>query len=147
MGIIEQIQQDMYAAMKKRDQTASSTLRTVLAALKDRKISKREDLTEAEALKTLQSLAKQRKESITLYEKGGRNDLVEAEQKELNIIEGYLPKMMSEDEVKALVKAAIEEVGAASMADIGKVMPVVMKKGAGTIDGKTAQQMVRELLQ
>ncbi len=147
MGLFEQIQQDMYAAMKRRESVAAATLRGVLATLKDKKINKRDDLTEAEIIKTLQSLAKQRKESIDLYQKGGRTDLAETEQKELDVIEGYLPKMMSEDDVKALVQAAIEEAGASSMADIGKVMPIVMKKGAGTLDGKLAQRIVRELLQ
>lgn len=137
----------MYAAMKARDKIVATTLRGVLAKLKDRQIDKREDLINAEEIKILQTLAKQRKESIELYKKGNREDLVIAEQKELEVIERYLPQMMSDDDVKKLVKAAIEETEASSMSDIGKVMPMIMKKGAGKIDGKLAQLLLRELLQ
>ncbi|MBC8216354.1 MAG: GatB/YqeY domain-containing protein [Candidatus Marinimicrobia bacterium] len=147
MSLFETIKKDMYAAMKARDKIVATTLRGVLAKLKDRQIDKREDLINAEEIKILQTLAKQRKESIELYKKGNREDLVIAEQKELEVIERYLPQMMSDDDVKKLVKAAIEETGASSMSDIGKVMPMIMKKGAGKIDGKLAQLLLRELLQ
>lgn len=147
MSLFETIKKDMYAAMKARDKIVATTLRGVLAKLKDRQIDKREDLINAEEIKILQTLAKQRKESIELYKKGNREDLVIAEQKELEVIERYLPQIMSDDDVKKLVKAAIEETGASSMSDIGKVMPMIMKKGAGKIDGKLAQLLLRELLQ
>lgn len=147
MSLFETIKKDMYAAMKARDKIVATTLRGVLAKLKDRQIDKREDLINAEEIKILQTLAKQRKESIELYKKGNREDLVIAEQKELEVIERYLPQMMSDDDVKKLVKAAIEETEASSMSDIGKVMPMIMKKGAGKIDGKLAQLLLRELLQ
>lgn len=147
MSLFETIKKDMYTAMKARDKIVATTLRGVLAKLKDRQIDKREDLINAEEIKILQTLAKQRKESIELYKKGNREDLVIAEQKELEVIERYLPQMMSDDDVKKLVKAAIEETGASSMSDIGKVMPMIMKKGAGKIDGKLAQLLLRELLQ
>ncbi len=137
----------MYRAMKAKDVVKSKTLRVVFAKLKDQKIAKREDLSEAEELKVLQSLAKQHKESITMFRNGGRDDLVEQESKELQIIEQYLPKMMADDEIKNIVKSAIEETGARSLSDIGKVMPIIMQKGAGKIDGKKAQLFLRELLQ
>ena len=137
----------MYRAMKAKDIVKSKTLRVVFAKLKDQKIAKREDLSEAEELKVLQSLAKQHKESITMFRNGGRDDLVEQESKELQIIEQYLPKMMTDDEIKNIVKNAIEETGAQSLSDIGKVMPIIMQKGAGKIDGKKAQLFLRELLQ
>jgi uncharacterized protein YqeY len=147
MSIFEKIQSDMYKAMKDKDADASKTLRVVLAKLKDKKIEKREDLTKAEEIKVLQSLSKQRKESIKMFKGGGREDLVSAEEKELSIIEQYLPKMLSEDDIKTIVKDAIDESGAVAISDIGKVMPLVMKKGAGRIDGKKAQIFLRELLQ
>ena len=146
MSIFEKIQSEMYKAMKDKDADVSKTLRVVLAKLKDKKIEKREDLTEAEEIKVLQSLSKQRKESIKMFKGGGRDDLVSAEEKELSIIEQYLPKMLSDDDIKTIVKDAIAESGAAGISDIGKVMPLVMKKGAGRIDGKKAQIFLRELL-
>ena len=94
----------MYQAMKAKDTVKSKTLRVVLAKLKDQKIAKREDFTEADELKVLQSLAKQHKESITMFRNGGRNDLVEMETNELKIIEQYLPKMMTDEQIKNIVK-------------------------------------------
>ena len=147
MKYSDKIQSDMYSAMKARDTFKSRTLRVVLSKLKDIKIEKRDDLSESEELKVLQSLAKQRKESIKMFKDGGREDLVEQESKELEIIDKYLPKMMTDEEIKTIVKKSIDEVGAQSLADIGKVMPIIMKKGGGMIDGKKAQLFLRELLQ
>ena len=146
MNINKQIQNDMYNAMKSGDKQKANALRTALAKLKDKKIEKREDLTKEEEIKVLQTLVKQRKESIELYEKGGRNELAEAEQKELEILNNYLPKMMDDSDIKNIVKSVIDEVGATSMADMGKIMPEVMKRGKGLIDGKSAQKFVQELI-
>jgi len=146
MNINKQIQNDMYNAMKSGDKQKANALRTALAKLKDKKIEKREDLTKEEEIKVLQTLVKQRKESIELYEKGGRNELAEVEQKELEILNNYLPKMMADDEIKNIVKSVIDEVGATSMADMGKIMPEVMIRGKGLIDGKSAQKFVQELI-
>ena len=137
----------MYAAMKAKDTAKAKTLRGAIAKLKDKRISKREDLTEAEELKVLQSLAKQRKESIDMFQKGGRDDLVDAETVELQILNEYLPKMFGDAEIKTLIKNIVDEVGAESLADIGKVMPLIMQQGAGKIDGKKAQLFLREILQ
>ncbi len=147
MNLFEKIQSDMYQAMKDRDMVKSKTLRVVLAKLKDKKIDKRDDLSKDEELKVLQTLAKQRKESITMFREGSRDDLVEQESKELQIIEQYLPKMLTDDEIRNIVKNSIEETGVQALSDIGKVMPSIMKKGAGKIDGKKAQLFLRELLQ
>ena len=146
MSLYKQIQNDMYNAMKSGDKEDANTLRTTLAKLKDKVIEKRQDLSKEEEIKILQTLVKQRKESIELYEKGGRNELAEAEQKELEIINSYLPKMMDESDIKSIVKTVIDEVGATSMADVGKIMPEVMKRGKGLIDGKSAQKFVQELI-
>jgi len=146
MSLNNQIQNDMYNAMKSGNKQKANALRTTLAKLKDRAIEKRGYLTEEEEIKVLQTLVKQRKESIELYEKGGRNELAETEQKELEILNHYLPKMMDENEIKNIVKSVIDEIGATSMADMGKIMPEVMKRGKGLIDGKSAQIFVQELI-
>ena len=145
MSLYKQIQNDMYNAMKSGNKEDANTLRTTLAKVKDKVIEKRQDLSKEE-VKILQTLVKQRKESIELYEKGGRNELAEAEQKELKIINNYLPKMMDESDIKSIVKTVIDEVSATSMADMGKIMPEVMKRGKGLIDGKLAQKFVQELI-
>jgi len=146
MSLFERIQNDMYVAMKAGEKEKSNTLRTTLAKLKDKRIEKRDDLSEAEAIKVLQILVKQRKESVELFEKGGRPELAASENGEIDILNSYLPQMISEDEIRNIVQTVIDEVGAVSMADLGKVMPQVMERGKGLIDGKTAQQFVREIL-
>ena len=146
MTHFEKVQADMYTAMKSGDKEKANTLRNVLSKLKDKQIEKREALSSDEEIKILQTLVKQRKESIELYEKGGRNELVVIEKQEMEIINSYLPKMMSDDSIKKIVKSVIESSGAKSMADMGKVMPEVMKQGKGLIDGKTAQKFVSEML-
>ena len=146
MVLYEKIQSDMYTAMKAGEKEKASTLRTVLAKLKDKQIDTREPLSEKDEIKVLQTLIKQRKESIDLYQKGGRSELAEAESFELEIINTYLPEMMNEDDVRKLIEEIIEETGAQSMADLGKVMPQIMKQGKGLIDGKTAQRIVSEML-
>ena len=146
MVLYEKIQSDMYTAMKAGEKEKASTLRTVLAKLKDKQIDTREPLSEKDEIKVLQMLVKQRKESIDHYQKGGRSELAEAESFELEIINTYLPEMMNEDDVRKLIEKVIEETGAQSMADLGKVMPQIMKQGKGLIDGKTAQRIVGEML-
>ena len=146
MTHFEKVQVDMYAAMKSGEKEKANTLRNVLSKLKDKQIEKRETLSIEEEIKILQALVKQRKESIDLYEKGGRSELVAIEEQEMNIINSYLPKMMSDDSIKDIVKNVIETSGANSISDMGKVMPEVMKQGKGLIDGKTAQKFVSEML-
>mgnify|MGYP001387120053 CR=1 FL=1 len=146
MSIFEKIQIDMYEAMKSGDKNKSATLRTALAKLKDKKIDKQDELSDNDEIKVLQMLVKQRKESIELYQKGGRPDLANLEKNEMEILKNYLPKMMDENEIKNIVKTVIDEVGATSMADMGKIMPEVMKRGKGLIDGKSAQKFVNELI-
>ena len=146
MTHFEKIQTDMYEAMKSGEKEKANTLRSVISKLKDKQIEKRDTLTKEEEIKVLQTLVKQRKESIDLYQKGGRNELAEIESKEMDIINSYLPTMMDEDAVKKIVQSVIKDAGASSMADMGKVMPEVMKLGKGLIDGKTAQRLVSEQL-
>ena len=146
MSLFERVQNDMYAAMKAGEKEKSNTLRTTLAKLKDKRIEKRDDLSEAETIKVLQTLVKQGKESVELFEKGGRPELAASENGEIDILNSYLPQMISEDNIRNIVQTVVDEVGAVSMADLGKVMPKVMERGEGLIDGKTAQQFVREIL-
>jgi len=146
MPLVDEIQKDMYKAMKEKEKERINALRNIIGKLKYKYIDKRDKLTEQEEIKVIQSLAKQRRESIEIYKQGGRNDLVETETKELSIIEEYLPQAMSEEEVRRLVRETVKETGAESMSDLGKVMPLVMKKGAGKVDGELAQEVLRELL-
>ena len=147
MSLFDTIQSDMYAAMKSGDKHKTGTLRVALSKLKDKKIEKREDLSDVEALKIIQNLVKQRKEAADIYKENGRNDLMENENAELEILNAYLPQMMSEDALRTLVKKVVEDIGASNLSDIGKVMPEVMKQSAGKADGKMAQSIVRDLLQ
>ncbi len=147
MSLFDTIQSDMYAAMKSGDKHKTGTLRVALSTLKDKKIEKREDLTDVEAIKIIKNLVKQRKEAADIYKENGRNDLMENENAELEILNAYLPQMMSEDDLRTLVKKVVEDIGASNLSDIGKVMPEVMKQSAGKADGKMAQSIVRDLLQ
>ena len=146
MGIIDKIQHDLHEEMKKKEKEKINTLRNIVGTLKYKVIEKGEGITEQEEIKVIQSLAKQRKDSIEMYKKGERNDLVEIESNELSIISEYLPQEMSEKEVRSFVKDSVEESGAQSIADLGKIMPIIMKKGAGRVNGKLAQQILREIL-
>ena len=146
MTHFEKVQADMYAAMKSGEKEKTNTLRSVLSKFKDKEIEKRKTLSNEEEIKILQTLVKQRKESIDLYEKGGRPELVAIEKQEINIINSYLPKMMSSDDIKDIVKNVIDSSAANSMSDMGKVMPEVMNQGKGLIDGKTAQKFVSVML-
>ena len=147
MSLFDTIQSDMYAAMKSGDKHKTGTLRVALSTLKDKKIEKREDLTDVEAIKIIKNLVKQRKEAADIYKENGRNDLMENENAELEILNAYLPQMRSEDGLRILVKKVVEHTEASSLSDIGKVMPEVMKQSAGKADGKMAQSIVRDLLQ
>ena len=136
----------MYKAMKSGEKIKTTTLRTLLAKLKDKQIAQGGDFAEKDGMAVIKMLVKQRKESIDLYEKANRSELAESEKKELTVLEAYLPQMLSDDEIKDLVTSVIEETSASGLGDIGKVMPVVMQRGAGKVDGKTANILLRDLL-
>jgi len=147
MSLYETIQSDMYKAMKNSDKFRASTLRVALAKLKDKKIEKREDLSQNDEVKIIQNLVKQRKEAADIYEKNNRSELMKNEMDETKILSFYLPKMMSEQELSTLIKEVISDTISTSMSDMGKVMPEIMKRSAGKADGKMAQQIVSDLLQ
>ncbi len=146
MSLKERLKEDMKAALKAKDKEKLSVIRMLQALIKNAEIDKRGELTDEEIVSLLMKYAKQRRESIELYEKGGRQDLVEKEKRELQIVESYLPKQMSEEEIRELVKKVIEEVGATSLKDMGKVMQAVMPKVKGRADGSLVNKIVRELL-
>jgi len=146
MSLFKKIQNDMYTAMKAGEKESTNTLRITLAKLKDKQIEKRGNLTEDEVIKIIQTLVKQRKESIELYVQGGRNELADIEKNEIALLKKYLPQMISENDIKNIVETVINEVGATSMSDMGKIMPEVMKRGKGLIDGRIAQKFVQESL-
>ncbi|HEV2112899.1 MAG TPA: GatB/YqeY domain-containing protein [Terriglobales bacterium] len=149
MTIAEQIQKDMIAAMRSREEHRLSTLRMVKAALKNKEIDKRAPLDERESLAVLSTLIKQRKDSVEQFTKGNRPELAAKEAAEIVIIEGYMPKAVSEDEVVAAVRAAIGEMGTPTMKDMGAVMKNVMAKfsAAGArVDGKLVSETVKKEL-
>ena len=144
--MLHQIEIDLKDALKNQDKAKVGVLRILISKCKNKSIATGKPLEDSEVMKVLQTAAKQHKESIKLYKQGERKDLVDQETTELNIVEAYLPSMMTEDEIKSIVLSVIEATGASSMADFGKVMPQVMKKGAGKIDGGVAQNLLKELL-
>ncbi len=146
MTLKEQLTQDMKTAMKAKEQVRLGTIRLLRAAVKNREIELGQELDDDEVLKVILTAVKQRKDSIEQFQKGGRDDLAQKEQAELEILKFYLPQQLSEEEIRALVKEAIEEVGATSMKDMGKVMKYVMPKAQGRADGKVVNRIVKEQL-
>jgi uncharacterized protein YqeY len=146
MGLKERLVQDMKDAMKARDKLKLSTIRMINSLIKNAEIEKRGELTDEEIVQLLMKYAKQRREAIEMYEKGGRQDLVEKEKAELAIVESYLPKQLTEEEIRKLVKEAIEAVGASSPKDLGKVMQYVMPRVKGRAEGSVVNKIAREIL-
>ena len=147
MNFIESIKTDMYSAMKSGDKEKAGTLRTLLSKLKDRQINTRQELTDNDCINVIKTLVKLRKEAAKMYEDAKRPKLAEKEKIELAILETYLPKMMTEQETRTLIENVINETGAEGISDIGKVMPIVMQRGEGKVDGKNANIILRELLE
>ena len=148
MSLKEKIIADLTDAMKAKDAERLSTLRLVKANLMNRQIDKGGELTDDEVTKALQSLVKQRRDSIEQYEKAGRNELAEKEAAEIAVIENYLPQAASPDEIAAAVDAAVVETGASSMKDMGAVMKSALANLAGkTADGKLVSEAVKAKLQ
>ena len=147
MNYIEKIKEDMYAAMKSKDKVKATILRSLLSNLKKIEIEKKEPIAEPEYLSIVKKMVKQLKESIDVYSQAGRIELAEKEKSELSIIEAYLPKQFSEEEILELIKNIISEISAKNISDIGKVMAIVMKKGGGKVDGRIANRIAKELLQ
>ena len=147
MSLSKQIVADLTSAMKAQDANRTSTLRMVKAAMMNRQIEKGSELDDDEMQKLLRSLVKQRRDSIEQYEKAGRQELVDKEKAEIDIIETYLPQAASRDEIEQAVAAAINETGATSMKDMGKVMKTVQSALAGkNADGRLVSETVKAKL-
>lgn len=149
MSLTEQIQKDLVEAMKSRNEARLSCLRMMKTALKNRAIEKMAPLDEKESLQVLSTLIKQRKDSVEQFRKGGRNEMADKEQAEIVLIESYMPKAASEDEIISGVRAVISEMGAPTMKDMGTVMKNVMGRfqGAGIrVDGKQVSETVKREL-
>ncbi|MBA4320932.1 MAG: glutamyl-tRNA amidotransferase [Flavobacterium sp.] len=148
MGLKEILSGDIIKAMKSGDKIRLETVRTLRALFLEKEIEKRPNtLTPEEELGTLTSAAKKRKESIELYEKAGRQDLAEKEKSELKIIQEYLPKQLTSEEIAVIVKKILNEAGATSPKDFGKLMPLVMKELKGKADGKLITDIVKNSLE
>jgi len=147
MSLKEQIVSDLTAAMKSKDALRLSVLRMVKANIMNREIEKGAPLTDEEATKALQSLVKQRRDSVEQYEKADRQELADKEKAEIAVIEEYLPKAASREEIESAVAAAIQETGASSIREMGAVMKAAQAKLAGkSADGKTVSEIVKARL-
>lgn len=147
MPLLEEIQRDMTAAMKARDEARLNALRLIKAALKRHEVDTGKPLDAQAELKVLNTLLKQRQEAIEMFRQGGRADLAEKEEAERKIIEAYMPAEATEAEIEAAIRAAIEETGAASVKQMGAVMKAAQAKLAGKrVDGKALSEKVRARL-
>lgn len=147
MSLETQIMQDLKEAMKNKDEAAKRSIRAIKAAILLQKTDgSGKALDEAGEIKLLQKLVKQRQDSLEIYEKQGREDLAKPEREEIEVIQRYLPKQMSEAELETELKKIIVATGATSMKDMGKVMGMASKQFAGRADGKTISIMVKKLL-
>ena len=150
MPLVDQIQKDIVAAMKSRDEARLSTLRMVKTALMNKKIEKMADLDDKEAQQVLTTLIKQRKDSIEQFTKGGRQEMADKEAAEIAVIETYLPKAASEADILAVVKSVVTELGSPTMKDMGIVMKNSMAKFAAQsmrVDGKVVSEAVKKELE
>jgi uncharacterized protein YqeY len=152
MTIKKRLEDDLKEAMKARDELRLNCLRMLKSKILEKEVSLRAkegkdyQLSDEEVVQVASSYAKQRRDSIESYRQGGREDLAAKEEKELAVVEGYLPQQLSRDEIVEIVRGAVEESGASSAKDMGSVMKIVMPKVKGQADGKLVNRIVREML-
>ena len=146
MKLIDKIQEDLKRSMKAKDGNRVSVLRFLLSAIRNREIEKKDDLSDEEVLAEITSSAKRRQESMKAFQEGDRMDLVEKEEGELAILQEYLPEQLSPEEIRGVVQDVIEEIGATTASDLGKVMKELMPRLRGKADGKLVNEIVREVL-
>ena len=151
MSLREKINQQFNTALKNKNKTLVSTLRLILAAIKERDIAsrtggKKEEVKDHEIIRVLQKMKKQRQDSADLYKKGGRQELLDAEENEIKIINTFLPKQLTEEETKKICKEIIESTGSSTMSDMGKVMGSLKKKYSDKIDFSKANVIIKGLL-
>ena len=147
MTLVDKVQKDLVAAMKAKDALRLGCLRMLKSALHNRKVDKGGDLDDAEAMVVVKSLVKQRREAAAEFRKGGADDRAQQEEKEIAILDAYLPAAVSEDAIREAVEAAVKETSAVTVKDMGKVMKAVMGRFAGqNVDGKQVSHLVRQRL-
>jgi len=146
MGLLQELQNEMKRALKNKEKDRLSTLRMLISEVKKVQIDAKKELTDEEIIQILQKYAKQRKDAIEQYKKAGREDLVEKELKELDIVKEFLPKQLSIEELEKIVEDVINELNASSMRDMGRVMKAVMSKVSGRADGSIVSQIVKNKL-
>ncbi len=151
MSLREKINTQFNNALKNKEKTLISTLRLILAAIKEkdianRTVEKKDPVNDGEIVKVLKKMKKQRQDSAELYKKGGRDELLKGEEAEIKIIDSFLPKQLSEEETKKICKEAIESLGASSIKDMGKIMGVLKKKYSDSLDFGKANIIVKGLL-
>ena len=146
MDLKTRLGEDLKAALRSGDKLRASVIRLLTALIKNREVEKRGPLTDAEVLQAIMTSCKQRQESMDQYRLGGRQDLVDKEAAELAILQSYLPKPLTSEELQAMVLEAIREVQATSPREMGKVMAILMPKVTGRADGKVVNTLVREAL-
>jgi uncharacterized protein YqeY len=147
MSLQQRLDGDLKAAMKSSDSLKTSVLRMVKAAIKNKQVEKRKDLSDEEIISVISTLTKQRRESIDLFSKGGREELAEKERQELAMLQLYLPGQLSPEDLDRIIMEAINESSAEGVKDIGKVMRLIMPRVQGAADGKVVNQRVKELLE
>jgi uncharacterized protein YqeY len=148
MSLRDQINDDLKAAMRSGETVRRDTIRLLTAALKQREVDERKTLTDGDVLVVIEKMIKQRRDSISQFEQGGRQDLADKEKQELTLLQTYMPQAMGEDELAAAIAAAVSESGAAGPADMGKVMAVLKPKLAGRADmGKVSAAVKARLTQ
>ncbi len=146
MPLKDRIQEDMKTAMKARETQRLSAIRLLLAAIKQREVDERKDLSDAEVVSVIEKMMKQRRDSIAQYASANRKDLADQETFELNLLGGYLPKQLAEAEIAAAVEDALAQTGAKGAADMGKVMGVLKGKLAGRADMAKVSALVKAKL-
>jgi len=146
MSLKDRIQQDVKDAMRAREKERLATIRLITAAIKQREVDERIELDDEQVLLVLDKMCKQRRESISQFEKASRDDLIAVEVRELDIIQGYLPAQLGEDEIVALIDAAMADTGASSIKDMGKVMGQLKPKLQGRADMGAVSAMIKSRL-
>jgi len=146
MGLYEKINQEMVSAAKEKDKLRLSSVRLIKAACHNKEIDMKRPLNDEECLQVLSSMVKQRRDSIEQFKQGGRMDLVEKEESELQVIQSFMPEQMSEEAIASEIEKAIQETGAVSIKDMGKVMKILMPKLTGKADGKLVGEKLKARL-
>ncbi|NWF75820.1 MAG: GatB/YqeY domain-containing protein [Nitrospirae bacterium] len=146
MSLLQKIEDDYKTALKTSDSLKVSVLRMLKASSKNRQIDKGKELSDEDIIDVISSLCKQRKESIEMFSNGGREDLAKKESQELAILQSYLPRQLSPEEIDKIILESIKETSAQGLKDLGRVMRIVMSRVKGLADGKIVNQRVKDLL-